>query len=233
MINRDTLSEQVANWLIQEYFTVGVKPGDALPSVAEVSGRLGVSRPVVREAFKELQGRGFIQIDNGRNATIRPLDDSILREYFRRAAVLESGVFRELIELRRGLEIQSAALTAARRSEAEADAMADTVARMRAALSDPDAYAGIDLEFHLQIASATRNALLASLVASIRASLRDTILYGLRKRATAAELEAVQQRHEDILRAIQRGDARQAEEAMARHFDEALAFINGSTTPHE
>lgn len=40
-------------------------PGDALPSEAELTRQLGVSRPVIREALRHLQSRGFLEIRRG------------------------------------------------------------------------------------------------------------------------------------------------------------------------
>lgn len=39
--------------------------GDALPSEAELTRQLGVSRPVIREALRHLQSRGFLEIRRG------------------------------------------------------------------------------------------------------------------------------------------------------------------------
>lgn len=39
--------------------------GDALPSEAELTRQFGVSRPVVREALRHLQSRGFLEIRRG------------------------------------------------------------------------------------------------------------------------------------------------------------------------
>lgn len=222
-IKRDTLSDQVVNWVMAYIDTEQLRPNDSLPSVAKLAGQLQVSAPIVREAYKALQGRGIIQIINGKTATVKPLDDAILREFFQRARIFHKDSFKELIELRRGLEIQSAMLAAARRTDAELAQLHALVHRMRAVLPDADAFADLDVEFHLKIADATRNQLLATLINSIRESLRDSILFGLQNRASVPELEIVQAHHEKVLDAIQQQDAARASAAMTAHFDYALA----------
>ncbi len=41
------------------------QPGETLPSEAELTRQLGVSRPVIREALRHLQSRGFLEIRRG------------------------------------------------------------------------------------------------------------------------------------------------------------------------
>jgi DNA-binding FadR family transcriptional regulator len=176
-----------------------------------------------------------IRIGNGKCATVSPLDDSILRTFFHRAITFQGHMFQELMELRRGLEIQSAMLAAERRTLDNIREMERTVRAMRESLQNPIPYADLDVSFHLHIAAATRNSLLLSLIDSIRASLRESILYGLQHRATLPDLERVQACHETILDEIRAQDAQAAAQAMTRHFDEALTAVlkgPGETPPN-
>lgn len=43
-------------------------PGSKIPSERQLAQRLSVSRPVVREALKELRGRGIIETQRGRGS---------------------------------------------------------------------------------------------------------------------------------------------------------------------
>jgi DNA-binding FadR family transcriptional regulator len=224
-IKRDTLSEQVANWLVEYIYRENLRPNDPLPAVGRLAEQLQVSAPIVREAYKTLQGRGVIEIVNGRTARVKPLDNTILHEFFQRARIFHKESFNELIEVRRGLEIQSAMLAAQRRSEADLAAMKATITGMRQQLHNSEAFADLDVAFHLQIAASTGNSLLAALISSIRASLRESILFGMQRRASAQDLEEVQQCHEKILEAIIAQDAAQASRMMTHHFDVALAAV--------
>jgi DNA-binding FadR family transcriptional regulator len=80
--------------------------------------------------------------------------------------------------------------------------------------------------FHLQVAAASQNKILYFLVESIRNSLKEVILVGLKHRASKEEFERVQATHETILEAFKRKNPSAASKAMAAHFDDAVAAIS-------
>lgn len=201
------------------------RPGDILPSEATLARRFGVSRPVIREALRTLAGQGVVEIVSGKGAIVQPVDGTLLNLFFSRAIEIESGAPMELMEVRKPLEVQSAALAARRRTPEELAAMKATVQAMRRQLDDLEAYADLDLQLHLLLAAATRNRMMEHLIRSIRESLRDTIVEGLRRRNTREELERVQVLHQAVLQAIERGDDEEAARAMAQHFDEAVTAL--------
>lgn len=224
-LHRETLAGQVAQHLLVEIESGRLSPGDTLPSEALLGARYNVSRPIVREALKTLAARGIIEIANGKSATVKPLNSDPIRDFFQRAVQLNRQTIIDLLELRRGIEIQSATLAAERRTPEDLAELERVVAAMRAHLHDPIAYSALDLELHMRIASASRNMMVYYLVESIRHQLHDTIREGMRRRNPGAEYERVQQLHEEVLRALRQGDALWAGRAMAQHFDEAIMHL--------
>ena len=111
-LHRETLAEQARNALLDLIARRGLREGDVLPSEMSLAGEFGVSRQVIREALKALQGQGVIEILNGRGAVVRPVDHSALVVFFQRAVHLNQRTIIELIEVRKGIEIQSAMLAA-------------------------------------------------------------------------------------------------------------------------
>ncbi len=215
-INRETLTEQVARGLVDYIKGNGLSPGDALPAEATLAKEFGVSRPVVREALRILGARGVIGTAAGRPATVKPFSAEVLEDYFQRA--LDSGVhdLLELMELRAGLEVQSAMLAAERRTDAELTELLAHVARMRERLTDLEDYAASDLRLHLMIAQASHNKMIFHVLDSLRSAVLDSIKQGLGRRRNAAELEAVQRSHEAIVEALRARDASAARDAMTR-----------------
>jgi DNA-binding FadR family transcriptional regulator len=224
-LRRETLADQVAHHLIEFIVEQRLPPYAALPSEAALTQEFKVSRPVVREALRSLAARGIIEISNGKGARVMPITSNLMREYFDRAVRFNHASLIELMEVRRGIEIQSAFLAAQRRSPEDVAGLERVVAAMRQHLHDPQAYTALDVEFHLHIASASGNTLLYHLVESIREPLRDTIREGLRRRASAAQYERVQERHEHLVAALTQGDPQEAARAMALHFDEAVLAL--------
>ncbi len=224
-ITRGTLADQVTDRLLEYIETQHLRPGDLLPSETSLANSFGVSRPVIREALKSLEGKGVIEIVNGKGALIRPIDNDSLRLFFRRAMEMEYGTMLELMEVRKGLEVQSAVLAAQRRDEKDLAAIRQVVGAMRETTSDLDAYTRLDVEFHLRVAAASHNSMMVSLVESIRDALRNTIIAGLRSRGPALNLESIQCTHEELYDALVEGNVQAAMETMVRHFDEAIVAM--------
>ncbi len=228
-LSRQTLADQAADSLAKYIEESRLTPGAVLPSEAILTSMLGVSRPVVREALKALVGRGIIQIVNGKGAIVKPLDSDDLSAFFKRAVSFDKKAVRELLEVRRGLEVEMARLAALRRTDEDAAHLLGVVHEMRQQFEQLDpAYVDSDLKFHLTIAAATHNSIMYYLVESIRDAMRDSILqWHLRERPVEA-YEQVQHIHEQIVAAIQQQDADAAAAAMTGHFDNAIAYLTDS-----
>ena len=221
-ITRGTLADQVTNRLLEYIETQHLKPGDLLPSETSLVASFGVSRPVIREALKSLAGKGIIEIVNGKGALIRPVDSDPLRLFFQRAMQMEYGTMLELMEVRKGLEVQSAMLAAQRREAQDLEGIRRVLQAMRENQGNLEAYTRLDVDFHLRIAAASHNTMMVSLVESIRDALRNTITAGLQSRGQSLQFENIQHAHEQLYETLVAGDAQAAMEAMSRHFDEAI-----------
>lgn len=224
-LSRETLAEQAARNLIAFIEAEQLKPGKLLPPENQLAADFGVSRPVIREALKSLEGKGIIEVVSGKGAVVRPLDGQPLQLFFQRALQLEREAIIDLIELRRGIEIQSAGLAAQRRTPEELSRLAEIVAEMRRTMHTPEAYVTLDVAFHQLVASMTRNVLLFHLVVTMREAIRETLNETLLRSLTDEQLERVQVGHEVILTSLDQGLPGEAEHAMAAHFDEAVKSL--------
>ena len=224
-LSRETLAEQAARNLIAFIESQDLKPGNLLPPESQLAADFGVSRPIIREALKTLEGKGIVEVVSGKGAVIKPLDSQPLQLFFQRAMRIEREAIIDLMELRKGIEVQSAALAAQRRTSDDIARLAEIVAQMRGNLRAPDAYVELDVSFHRLIASMTRNAMIYNLVGAIRDAIKDTLHESLLRRQTDEQLERVQAGHEAILISLEQGDSTAAERAMAAHFDEAVMSL--------
>jgi GntR family transcriptional repressor for pyruvate dehydrogenase complex len=225
-VKRYTLSEQVTEGLKALIDAQDLAPGDSLPSEAQLAAEFGASRPVIREALRTLQGQGLIEMTTGKNAIIKPISSAMLRAFFERAVAFKSASFRDLIEVRRGLELQSVALAASRCDQDDLARLRGALDAMRDQMTNPSQFAERDVQFHLHIAAAAGNPILYYLIESIRDAMRETVLHGLQHRLTRADYEQVQAHHERIFQALLDHDLSQAQAAMQAHFDEALSPLH-------
>ena len=224
-LHRETLAEQAAAGLMQFILEKNLKPGEMLPSEVMLATEFEVSRQVIREALKSLQGQGVIEIINGKGAIIQPISSNTLLVFFARAVQINPNSMIELIEVRQGIEVQSAMLAAERRTHEELTRMREIVTMMGQHLGNSDTYIELDLELHLAIASATHNTMMYHLIESIREVSKDTIREGLLHRRTIEQLERVQELHVMLLAELERGDADAAGQVMALQFDEAIIAL--------
>lgn len=136
-----------------------LKPGDAFATEGELEERLGVSRPVLREAISRLRAIGLLESRQGKGLIAAKPDPVGLFGDSLQGRVLESLELQELAELRYTLEIGAVELVVKRATEDQLlklQALADEYA----ATSDQARGDQLDLEFHLTILNATQSTML-------------------------------------------------------------------------
>lgn len=227
-LTRYTLADQAAESILAYIYEHELKPGEILPSAAVLASQLGVSRPVIREALKTLEGQNTIEIINGKGAVIRPVGSQDLNTFFQRALGFDRKAIGELLEVRQGLEVQAARLTAQRRTEEDLEMMAQVLERMHSHYHNVEAYTADDLTFHVSIAAATGNAMMVHLVESLRDATWESMHRWHCQQRTTEEYTQVQRMHERIFEAIKAGDPEAAAQAMSSHFNKAIFDLNHS-----
>jgi GntR family transcriptional regulator, transcriptional repressor for pyruvate dehydrogenase complex len=225
MFEEDRLADRVAAYLRDVILKSNLHPGDRLPGEAEISRVLGISRPVVREATRAMAASGLVEVAAGRAPRVGEVRGRIMQTVFENALLTGQADARQVLEVRRGLEISMAALAAERRDEDSVHRLEALGQRMGAALQDAYTYVELDVQFHREIAAATENIFYVVLIDGCRAALVASMEAGLRHRFTQAELDRVQAAHLEIVAAIRDRDPAAAASAMTRHFDDALTAL--------
>lgn len=226
MLNRETLTRQVFDALVQKILDDGLRPGELLPSTAELTELFGVSRPVVREALSALYACGFVELRSGRTPVVAELDGRLIQMFIARASHLQSDHMSKLMEVRLPLEAQAARLAARRASAEELKRIAEINRQMRAQLADSKAYPVLDAAFHAEIAAAAGNQVLLWMIRSIRSELM-VVMRAVRGHRDNNHLVGQEQaQHETIFRAIRAGKEDEAASAMRAHLVSSLAIVS-------
>lgn len=144
-----------------------LSPGDRLPSEKDLGLTYSVGRSSTREAIRVLESQGLVQAD-GRGGFLVMDSGNLLRQAMGLLVGLERVEVSDLFEVRKTLEIETAALAAIRRSAADLDAIAIRLREMEAGLGDPERYNNADMGFHIDLAAATGNRLTVRLMDAIR-----------------------------------------------------------------
>ncbi|HEY4439566.1 MAG TPA: FadR/GntR family transcriptional regulator [Candidatus Elarobacter sp.] len=190
------LHEHVVESLVRGIVSGELRPGSALPTEPEMSARFGVSRSVVREALRVLDARGLIEVRHGSGTRVSAV------------------VLRDLLEARKIVECEVAALAASRAEAADLAALDAALAIMRGALDDPARYVEGDSAFHLALLHAARNRVLERMtqpmheLLSFSQAITDAI---------PGVLTTALRDHEAIAEAVRRRDPSAARDAMHEH----------------
>lgn len=195
-----------------------LKPGDKLPTESSLMTQHGVSRTVVREAISHLQAAGFVRTRHGIGTFVIERVPSGLG--FEAESILTLRDVLAILELRIGVETETAGLAASRRSEDQVDELAGALLEMQQAMAEGGATVEADKRFHLLIAQATGNRYFVEILAQLgnaiipRARLNTPVLEEDRP---VDFHERVSREHDDIFRAIERRDPEAARAAMRTH----------------
>lgn len=200
----------------------GMRVGDSLPGEGHFADQLGVSRAVMREAFGALAALRLIDVANGRKARVGAIDGSIIATSLDHAVSTAQITVPEIWEVRRTIEVKTAALAAAYRTDKEADAIVELAAEMARSRDDMATVTRIDIAFHEAIAKASHNALFVQIVASFAPLMEVAVPAAWRTRKAGLEPDVMLERHRRVAEAIRAGDPNAAAVAMEEHFDAAV-----------
>jgi GntR family transcriptional regulator, transcriptional repressor for pyruvate dehydrogenase complex len=222
-MSRERLTDSVVKQMTQLLHEQAWKPGERLPSEAELANRFGVSKTVIREALRGLAAMQVIEIKQGKLPTVCVPTSEPLERFFRFATNDGGGGIREAIELRTALETYTAALAAERITDQELIELEECVAQLRRFADEMDPWTDADLKFHTLIAKSAKNRLVFHLTVALGEMVRETI-----RTLFVPELrdgQATFGRHLRVFEALQAHDPERARKAMTEHFDATKSFI--------
>ncbi|MBL3688262.1 FadR family transcriptional regulator [Leucobacter zeae] len=217
----DTAVEQMRLQVTGGAWAVGAR----IPSESELTTMLGVSRPSVREAVRSLVQLGLLETRQGDGTYV--VADDATQVALRRA--IGAADTREVIRVRRALDVLAGREAAENRSAADLQELADLLALRREAIAavDIEAFTEADVEFHLAVARASGNQLLSSLYASFDTSLRESIT-DASQLAKGADPDRADM-HEALFRAISEGDVELAMSASLGVLDQQERLLDESS----
>jgi GntR family transcriptional repressor for pyruvate dehydrogenase complex len=214
----DTVSDAIAAAL----FDGRIAPGEPLPPEGEIAREFGVSKPIAREALRQLTSAGLISTQQGKVARAKALNGEPLERIYGYAVRSSLTRLREANEMRRVIETGIARLAAQRREKSGMAAMERALEEMVSALGEPAAFTEADILFHLGMAMATGNSMIRVQMEGLRSVQREVSeLFSRRANRSEADWNATIERHRAIHEAIAEGDVDLAEERIIAHFEAA------------
>ncbi|MFP1642904.1 FadR/GntR family transcriptional regulator [Pontitalea aquivivens] len=199
-----------------------LRPGERLPSERELSERLGVSRPSLREAVAALQDVGLLTTRAGAGIYVAEvLGAAFSPALIRLFAQHDQAVF-DYISFRRDMEGLAAERAAQLGTDTDLKVIDTIFQRMMAAHDkrNPNEEAALDAQFHIAIIEASHNVIMLHMMRAMFGLLKEGVFYNrsvmFRNRSTRDTLLA---QHKAINDALQARDPVAARAAVAKHMD--------------
>jgi len=214
---RATLADRLAALLATQIERGRLAPGDRLPTEAQLCATHGVSRSVVREAVHRVKSRGLLVARQGSGVFVAAPAQHQPLEFD--PQVLESvQAVVHVVEVRRVLEGEMAALAAERATRAQVAGLKRALAAIDSAVADGGDGVAEDLAFHRAIGEATGNPQFSRLLGFLEQYLRESMRITRGNEARRADfMEAVRNEHRRIVEAIAANDPPAARRAARTH----------------
>jgi len=200
-----------------------LKQGQKLPPERELAESLGVSRASVREALTALEAIGILDIRPGEGTFVRETSVSATFAPLAMVLEMEQNSMSQLMEVRRVLETEIAALAVQRATEEDLQNIEVNLNRMKSANTVSEAVEA-DLRFHFAIAEATHNSILLRIMNTVADLMHNT--FRIRREELFADKgREIISEHEAIYRAIRDRDIDSAKLRMLQHIHNIQAGI--------
>ena len=215
-----------------------LRPGERLPSERELSERLGVSRPSLREAIGELQDRKLLTSKANSGIFVAEFLGSAFSPALTHLFSAHDEAVFDYLTFRRDLEGLAAERAATHATETDLKVIQAIYDKMLVAHDKrkPADEALLDAEFHLAIIDASHNIVMLHMMRSMFQLLREGVFYNrqvmFKQRTTRATLLG---QHRAINDAIQSRDPVAARNAVEEHlsFVESSLLENKKAEKHE
>ena len=196
--------------------------GDRLPPERELAADLGISRPAVREAIRVMEAWGTVVQGTGSGpesgTVLIAAPAAALTRFLRLHVLLASIDSSDVVRARIALERESTRLAARHATADDHRVMAEHLTAMDEPGLPADAFNEHDTRFHVAIAHATGNPLVAELTIALREAMRPRLLSALQSASDLATVtEQLRVDHHGVFDAIRRGRAEVAADLVEAH----------------
>ena len=248
VIDNQRLYRQIADQLRALIGSGEYPPGSRLPAERELAKLLGVSRASVREAMIALEVVGLVEVRVGNGVLVceppmRQLSDEPVMTQATRdqwndidpELGIEVDFSAEippfaLLQARRLIEPEAAALAAANASEQELHGIRLAFERNTSDNRESSHTHPGDRLFHIRIAQASGNPAYALMIQHLLGHRYGSMFQRLQAHYTSEDMPfRSEHEHRQVLEALERRDGAAARDAMAAHLDEVIRIFSRGT----
>ncbi|MCV2867800.1 FCD domain-containing protein [Defluviimonas sp. WL0002] len=223
----DTVVRQIERLILQGV----LRPAERLPSERDMSERLGVSRPSLREAIGHLEDAGLLVTRASSGIYVADVLNSAFSPALIQLFARHPDAVFDYLDFRKDMEALAAERAARLGSETDLRIVDAVFRKMEAAHGkrDPSDESALDAEFHMAIIEASHNVVMLHMMRAMFGLLREGVFYNrqvmFRQKTTR---EALLDQHRAINTALQARDPDGARAAVERH----LTFVETALKDH-
>ncbi|MFD9902125.1 FadR/GntR family transcriptional regulator [Mesorhizobium sp. NPDC059025] len=212
------LAERVVATLRAQIVGGQIMPGQKLPTEGQMTETFGVSRTVIREAMASLSADGLVESRQGAGVFVLEHPTLTFSSFSQEIKKVSQAI--NVLEVRMGIEIESAGLAAMRRNAAQEALIQEAFFEFDRLLHLGEPTGKADFAFHREIASATNNPFYVEILDALGDRTipcdRASPWYSVEVLSNDY-LTGLQREHLLILQAISAGDPDAARAAMRAH----------------
>ncbi|GAA3343099.1 FadR/GntR family transcriptional regulator [Curtobacterium pusillum] len=213
---RTPVTDQIKDFILVHR----LRPGDLMPSEAELCAELEVSRSSIREAMRTLAALDIVEVRHGHGSYVGQLSLAPLVEGLVFRGVLGAGddlaALREVVEVREALDLSMAEQVCTALAGTSNPSLHDLVHTMELRSDAGEPFATEDRAFHSELIARLDNALVGQLVTAFWEV--NTVVYPRLGLSPAVGLDETARAHGDMLRAAEAGDPDAYRAAVVRHY---------------
>jgi len=215
-IVRKKLYEEIADIILSDIKSGKLKPGDKLPAIAKMAESYQVSQASIREALNSLKVLDVIQVKHGQGSYI---NEQMPLGFEQNFEIITKADIANLLDLRKIIEVGCARSACGKAEKLHLEKMKNALEKMWTAVENNELGEQADYDFHMAIAEATGNPLLANLLDDVSETMIRTMKETRRIWLYEAEksIQKIYDEHKLIFEAIKNKDEAAAETNMFNH----------------
>lgn len=224
-------SEEIYEQIRQLILNGEIKPGERLPSERKMMDMMRRSRPTIREAMRMLEREGYIKIYSGSSgAVVQEISVDNAVQSLETIMQFQQLTVENILEFRRMTESEGAKLASRRRTEGDLQKIEETLENTGKSIGDVESFIDCDMQFHLAVAEASRNAMYTIMLQVCRNMIGEALMEIF---STGSETERTEryyrilEAHKSVYQAIAEGQEETACQNMKRHLVHAERDILG------
>lgn len=221
-IDKKSIGCQVYDQMLDNILNGVWPPGTKLPSENELGQMFGVSRVPIREALRKLNTMGITQTRQGEGSFVLMVTPGMFMNSLLPMLVWNRKSMMDILEYRRIVEPENAALAAIHADETDIVNIAATIEDINRIGRPALEFAIADMKFHLDIARATKN----SLLFNVSNVIRDVMVSYYRKINELMGIDRALKYHRLIFEAIRDKEPDQARRWMQEHIATTIEDVS-------